>query len=47
MRALYENGTDAVLIGELLMRSGDRRAALAALKMDVDLNTDVDMGKME
>lgn len=31
MRALYENGTDAVLIGEMLMRSPDRQAALRAL----------------
>lgn len=32
VRALRENGTDAVLIGETLMRSPDRRAALAALR---------------
>lgn len=31
MKALYENGTDAVLIGEMLMRSPDRQAALSAL----------------
>ena len=30
--ALRQNGTDAVLIGETLMRSPDRRAALAALR---------------
>ena len=28
MKALCENGTDAVLIGEMLMRSSDRQAAL-------------------
>ena len=32
MKALYENGTDAVLIGELLMRKADRKAALLELK---------------
>ena len=32
MKALYENGTDAVLIGELLMRKSDRKAALMELK---------------
>ena len=31
MQALYENGTDAVLIGEMLMRAPDRRAALREL----------------
>ena len=31
MKALYENGTDAVLIGELLMRKSDRKAALMEL----------------
>lgn len=31
MKALRENGTDAVLIGEMLMRAPDRRAALGAL----------------
>lgn len=30
--ALRANGTDAVLVGETLMRSADRRAALAALR---------------
>ena len=32
MKALYENGTDAVLIGELLMRKVDRKTALLELK---------------
>ncbi len=32
MKALYENGTDAVLIGELLMKKSDRKAALMELK---------------
>nr|WP_294491844.1 indole-3-glycerol phosphate synthase TrpC [uncultured Mediterraneibacter sp.] len=31
MKALYENGTDAVLIGEMLMRSADKKAALKSL----------------
>lgn len=31
-RKLYDNGTDAVLIGETLMRSADKRAALARLR---------------
>lgn len=31
-RKLYENGTDAVLIGETLMRSADKRAALDLLR---------------
>lgn len=31
IRALYENGTDAVLIGETLMRAADKRAMLAQL----------------
>ena len=35
MRALYENGTDAVLIGEMLMRAPDRREALESLKKAV------------
>ena len=35
MRALHENGTDAVLIGEILMRAPDRRAALLGLKKAV------------
>ena len=34
MKALYENGTDAVLIGEMLMRSPDRQAALIALMQE-------------
>ena len=34
MRALCENGTDAVLIGEMLMRAPDRQAALRALKRE-------------
>ena len=32
MKALYENGTDAVLIGEMLMRAEDRREALRSLR---------------
>ena len=32
MRALYENGTDAVLIGEMLMRAKDRSEALRSLR---------------
>ena len=35
MRALYENGTDAVLIGEMLMRATDRQEALLSLKKAV------------
>ena len=35
MRALYENGTDAVLIGEMLMRAPDRQEALQSLKKAV------------
>ena len=35
MKALYENGTDAVLIGEMLMRSPDRQAALKTLMQEV------------
>lgn len=31
-KILYENGTDAVLIGETLMRSQDKKAALAHLR---------------
>lgn len=31
---LYENGTDAVLIGETLMRSGDKRAMLDKLRAE-------------
>ena len=34
MKALYENGTDAVLIGEMLMRAPDRQAALGALMQE-------------
>ncbi len=34
MRTLCENGTDAVLIGEMLMRAPDRQAALRALKRE-------------
>ncbi len=33
-RKLYENGTDAVLIGETLMRSPDKRAALDRLRQE-------------
>ncbi len=32
VQALKRNGTDAVLVGETLMRSSDRRAALASLR---------------
>lgn len=32
MRALYENGTDAVLIGEMLMRSPNQKEALRSLQ---------------
>ena len=32
-RVLYENGTDAVLIGETLMRSPDKKAALDQLRL--------------
>ena len=35
MKALCENGTDAVLIGEMLMRSHDRQAALKTLMQEV------------
>ena len=35
MKALYGNGTDAVLIGEMLMRSPDRQAALKTLMQEV------------
>ncbi len=35
MKALYENGMDAVLIGEMLMRSPDRQAALKTLMQEV------------
>lgn len=35
LRVLYENGTDAVLIGEMLMRSPDRKAALRRLRRDL------------
>ena len=31
VRALYENGTDAVLIGETLMRAPDKKEMLARL----------------
>ena len=31
-KVLYENGTDAVLIGETLMRSADKKAALDQLR---------------
>lgn len=34
MRVLYENGTDAVLIGEMLMRSSNRQAALRELMQE-------------
>ena len=34
MRTLCENGTDAVLIGEMLMRAPDRQAALRALQRE-------------
>ena len=35
MKALRENGTDAVLIGEMLMRAPDRQAALKTLMQEV------------
>ncbi len=35
MRRLYENGTDAVLIGELLMRAPDRKKKLRELRQNV------------
>ena len=35
MKALCKNGTDAVLIGEMLMRSPDRQAALKTLMQEV------------
>ena len=35
MKVLCENGTDAVLIGEMLMRSPDRQAALKTLMQEV------------
>ena len=36
LKVLYENGTDAVLIGEMLMRSPDRKAALRSLRRKLD-----------
>lgn len=33
IKRLYENGTDAVLIGETLMRSADKKNAIAALEV--------------
>lgn len=36
-KKLYENGTDAVLIGETLMRSADKKAALDMLRQQVSL----------
>ena len=41
MKALYENGTDAVLIGELLMRKSDRKAALMELKQQTGRQLDM------
>ena len=35
LKVLYENGTDAVLIGEMLMRSLDRKAALRGLRREL------------
>ena len=32
VKALYENGTDAVLIGEMLMRSSDKVGLIRELK---------------
>jgi indole-3-glycerol phosphate synthase len=32
MKALYENGTDAVLIGETLMRAPDKAQMIARLR---------------
>ena len=40
-KALYENGTDAVLIGELLMRKSDRKAALMELKQQTGRQLDM------
>ncbi len=41
MKALHENGTDAVLIGELLMRKSDRKAALMELKQQTGRQLDM------
>ena len=41
MKALYENGTDAVLIGELLMKKSDRKAALMELKQQTGRQLDM------
>ena len=35
LKVLYENGTDAVLIGEMLMRSPDRKADLRGLRREL------------
>lgn len=35
LKTLCENGTDAVLIGEMLMRSSDRRSALESLRKEL------------
>ena len=32
VRKLYENGTDAVLVGEMLMRSSDKAGLIKAMK---------------
>ena len=40
-KELYENGIDAVLIGELLMRKSDRKAALMELKQQTGRQLDM------
>ena len=40
LKALYENGTDAVLIGEMLMRSADRKAAVESLRGSIGRSRD-------
>lgn len=40
IRTLWENGTDAVLIGEMLMRAPDRRQALQELKKAAGQSTE-------
>ena len=35
VRKLYENGTDAVLVGEMLMRSNDKAGLIRAMKKSV------------
>lgn len=45
IRLLYENQVDAVLIGETLMRSPDKKSALAALNGEISRNAGVHQGK--